>query len=355
MKSILFKLKLKGNGIVNFDHSNQKFIYPKKHHLLHDVGANVKYSKKVFYKDNDGNIDYKIVISDVCINKAVFNNDMVGQNTNFVQHPELLFSQIGSPAMMLNGYLITVKDGNTYKKKSPVTLQRAIQTNDAMSTLEIRTRSGYKVKKDDPDDKSDTTLYSVETVGDVTYESIGNINLNELQFVSIDDYYDRWAFSPDEFPLFEKYIKKQIKSFNSIPSYYKIKDSQNSFPEIGIRFSDEDVNFMVKYYFERLLKMKIFRRNAFVEVDSIQIKYVNNCLVDTYDNHSNWIDIRTLDDINNINVICDEYYERVDQEDGEYFSNFIKKSREDEKKQKKEEKTKKKDTSQEEIYNIKSE
>lgn len=314
MKSILLKIELDGQGIVNFDDSSQRFLFngTKFKDLFH-AHDNVKYAKKVLYKDENGNLtDYKIKISSSCIRKAIFDKDLVGQNTNFVMNKEILYSQLGSPYFMLNGYMLTVQDGNSFKKKSPITLLSAIQTNGAKTKLETRTRSGKKMVKTDVNNDSDTSLFTEEDAGEMTYESKGIINLNELQFVSLDDYYDRWSFSSDDFDTFKKYMKMSLPTFNSEVKYFKIKDSVNSFPELGFKFSDADVDTLVKYFLKRLLETEIKRNSANARISSLKIKFVNDAIADTFKSEDGWIDIKTLQDVENLIIQPDEYYVETD-------------------------------------------
>lgn len=316
MKSILFKLELEGQGIVNFDTSSQRFLFngTKFKNLFHPHD-NIKYAKKVFYHDENGELsDYKIKISSSCLRKAVFNNDLVGQNTNFVMNKEILYSQLGSPYFMLNGYMLAVKDGSSYKKKSPVSLLSAIQTNDAKTHIETRTRSGFKTKKTDVDSDSDTSLFSEEVAGEMKYTSKGVINLNELQFVSLDDYYDRWAFSADEFDLFKKYMKMSLPSFDSTVKYYKIKNSTNSFPELGFKFSNEDLSYLVKYFLKRLLTTSIERNAAYANVTSVMVKFVDDAIVDTFNSNTGWIKLSTKEDVDNLLIEADEFYTETDED-----------------------------------------
>ena len=79
IKTIQFKLNLTGDGIVNFDSNEQKWI-----HINNTTGLsgnrndNVSYAKKNFYKtnklDKDSKeiLDYKIKISSDCLKKAIF-------------------------------------------------------------------------------------------------------------------------------------------------------------------------------------------------------------------------------------------------------------------------------------------
>lgn len=321
MKSILFKLNLKGNGIVNFDDSSQSKLYPYGHPLFHKHN-NANYSKKVFTRKEDGTLDdYKIAISSACIKKAIFSNDMPGQNTNFTLNKELVYSQIGTPYYLLSGYVITARSVQM-NKKSPIMLTSAIQTCNAKSYLEQCTRSGWKDNTNSG--TSDTTLFTVETVGDISYESKGIINLNELQFVSADDYYDRLAIEPDLFETVEKYLKANIPSFNSKLAYYKMNDKANSFPELGFKFSNEDIDFLVKYYLERLLKTNITRNSTFANVESLDIKFVDDCLVDTFDSEEGWISIKSVSDVQALDIKADDYYvETISEISDEIKENMV--------------------------------
>lgn len=345
MKSILFKINLKGRGIVNFDDSNQKYKLSKSEktkHLYHRH-ENVKYSKKHFYEDEDGIMDYKIKISSSCIRKGLFNDIMVGQNTNFINNENLLLSQIASPYFILNGYLFTSKGRSSIKRKSSITICDAIQTNNSISMLECKTRSGYKET-----DGSDTTLFSEETIGDITYTTDGFIDLSELQFISLDDYYDRISFNPDLFDIYKKFIKTNIPSFDSKVGYYKIKNSVNSFPELGLKFSKDDVDYLVKYFLERIPKLLIRRNHSYVKFDSLEIKIVENAITDTFENPNNWIKISSIDDISSIKFLYDDKYIEVDEDEAKKIKNTFKEEL-DNKKDKSIEKNTKKPTKKKEV------
>jgi len=323
MKSIIFQLNLKGEGVVNFDDSSQRWLYTgadnKLKHLFHPHD-NVKYAKKVLYKDSNGNLsNYKLKISSKCLRKGIFENDLVGQNTNFIMNKEILYSQLGSPYYMINGYTLTVRDSTSYKKKSPVTIGDAIQTSENLSIIETFTRSGAKKVKVDSSDKSDTSLYNEETVGDMTYSAKGTINLNELQFVSLDDYYDRWSFSPDEFEIFSKYMKINMPSFDSKVGYYKMNNSCNSFPELGFKFSNEDIDFLTKLVIKKLMNVNILRNGSYAQFDSLKIKFVDNIFSDKFSSEDNWIEIKTMTDVDNLTITPDEFYILEDTNTAEEF------------------------------------
>ena len=87
-----------------------------------------------------------------------------------------------------------------YKKKSALTLTSAVQTNNALSSIEVGTTSGVK---NTDENKSDNTLHYHETIGDITYLATGVIDLMQLQFVSMDEIFDRLALNSDYFNVYK--------------------------------------------------------------------------------------------------------------------------------------------------------
>lgn len=317
MKSILLKVNLKGKGVVNFDSGDQKWLFHKTNlNHLFTSNNNVKYAKKNLYKDADGNLYYKLKISSNCLKHGIFKDDVFAQSSNIMYYDSVLYPFIASPMAVLRGYMCADLG---FKKKGQFVLTDAEQTNNAVSFLNMKTKSGQKevglTPKEKTDDK-DTSLFNEETVGDITYSAKGVINLNELQFVSCDDIFDRYAFNPDMFDFYKKFMQMNLKSFNSELGYYRIKKSKNLLPEYGFRFSNEDVTTMVVDLLKDIQKLSIGSGNGgLVDVESIEYKIVNDAIADTYDNPSNWVKIVTENDINSINIILDDYYIPVDSDE----------------------------------------
>lgn len=194
MKQVFFKLKLSGNGCVNFDDSS------KQKELLEDLGIikwgtpnNIKLAKKVIYetdeKDKNGKpiYVYKIKISSDCLRHHIFEHE-VDVVTPAVQmldaiYCNYLLSQVG----ITRGYMFASSrdSGKTLKRKSPLTIVDAIQTNNTKSNMfEVGITSGPR---------NETSLYSTEKIGDVEYETQGVIDLKTLSFISADELCDRMA------------------------------------------------------------------------------------------------------------------------------------------------------------------
>lgn len=338
IKSVLVRLNLKGKGIVNFDHGEQKWFLSNAG-LGNNRHNNTMYAKKNFYLGDDGKTStYKIKISSDCLRNSMFNEDTLAQSANIVHNKIILHSFLASELAMLRGYVFISKNNTSYKRKSAVTMTDAEQTNNAVSYIEFHSKSGEKITKTDSDDTSDTSIYNRESVGDIEYEAFAEIDLNQLQFLSCDSIYDRFALNADDYDLFEKLIKNRIPNYNANLGYYKLNTTVNDIPELGIRFNDETVEYLTKEAIKKMLKINIKRATAHAYVDTVQIKLVEDATQDTFSNNDGWIDIKESSDIDNIDFGVYNYYDVVDTEQAKETRKSIEEEFENSKKLKKEKK-----------------
>jgi len=322
IKNVLIKLELDGVGVVNMDSNSQKWVLRKTH--LNNLNDNVSFAKKVFTENNNpddkSDVDYKLKMSDDCILNNVFRYDYIAPTPNIIHHPALLYANIASPVSILRGYLYP-SPNETLRRKGSLKLTAAIQTCDAKSMLETFSRSGEKKSNDGSDDKKDTTFFSKETVGEIRYEVKGNIDLMSLQFLPCDAIFDRYQLNPDYFNLYKTFLQKKMPNFNSELGYFQLKNSSIEIPEYGVMLSEENVNFLVKEALKRLLTVNIVRKGAYANTTSLKIKLVTDPISDTFNNDSNWIDIRTQNDIDVLKLDVHEFYELVDIEKAKEFRN----------------------------------
>lgn len=324
VKNILFRTKLKGNGIVNFDSSDQKWMFNGTQ-LYNTMGTkhdNTSYAKKKFYKkgeyiNSDGktieNLEYKISISSDCLRHDLFKDDVLFQSPNVINLPHLLYSFIASPTSLIRGYLFA-EETETFKRKGALTITDAEQTCNAVSSIETFSRSGKKNSDSDKNGKSDNSFYKKEVVGDIEYKAVGNIDLMQLQFVSCDQIFDRYAFNPDMFNIYKQFIKSKLPAFDSELGYYQINGSLVEIPEYGFKISEENILILVRELFERLFKLNITRKGAYAKVAELEYKLVYDVIDDTLEDENNWIKISNRDDINNINFEVESFYNIEDIE-----------------------------------------
>lgn len=345
VRSILFKTKLVGNGIVNFDSKDQKWTWNKlngNEKVFHD---NVSFAKKRWYKNADGTCDRKIIISSDCLRHNVFISDFTYQSPNVFAHDGLFNRMISTPASLLRGYMFA--SDTTLKKKSCISISEAQQTNESVSTLDTFSRSGKKESRETTEDASDNSFFKRECIGDIEYEASGFVDLKELQFVSMSELYDRLALNPDHFedlyrPSLEKHIGKVSER-----GYYSIKNSSIPLSEYGLLLTNEQIVFLVKEFFKRLLQLNITKATAFARIKEVSIKYVKDPLKDTFDSEEGWETLKTLDQVNFESEVFyqleDENAARKEEEDLKRLLAEQKKENKDKKKAEKAEREKKKE------------
>jgi len=308
VKNILFKVELVGKGVVNYDSNDQKRLWNAntegtgQERVNYD---NVSFAKKRWYLNKvNNNYDHKLIISSNCLRHHIFIDDVCFQSPNVINNEYLLLSMIASPASLLRGYLFAANKEFPIKRSSSLNITDAEQITGSLSSIEIFNRSGEKTN--DPN-KSDTTLFKKETVGNISYEAVGNIDLMQMQFISCDQIFDRLAFNVDLFGNYLELLKKRLPSFNSKLGYYQIKNSIIEIPEYGFILSNEDIVELTKELLKRIYKLSIKKANAYAEVSKVKIKYVYDVFDNKINDDNGWIDLDS-DTITNLNFESEYFY-----------------------------------------------
>lgn len=303
IRSVLFKGTIRGNGVVNYDSKDQRWIlrdrFPQERdYLSHD---NVKIAKHTFYKT--GEVDGKPVwerrlcISSDCLRQAVFGEDFPFQNTSIMHHQELLYRVIASIPALLRGYFFAEEGKPALKRKSPVMITAAEQTSSNATHFEIGTMSGAKRAKKDQDEASDTSMHYEEKVGEVTYAFEGALDLKDLQFVSLSETYDRMAVNPDHEDEYRRLLGKHLGSAVGPKRFYLMKGALIGTPEEGILLTQEQVAKVVSEFFKRLLRMRIQRSKSYAHMGAVEVKFVSDPVSDTFDDKGGWRTLKSEADL----------------------------------------------------------
>lgn len=321
VKCIDFRLKIKGEDIVNGDSTEQKFQFLDKPNVKQRLWSrhdNISYGKKNFYKDSDGNDYYKIVISSDCLTKAIFSEDVIAQNPRIIHDPLLFNSYIASPYGILHGYLLFDKENEsattkTFARTSPINLSAAEQTCNAVSTITTCSRSGEKITSED---SADNSFFKRETVGKIEYEATGQINLDGLQFIPVDYVLRQAALNEDEYEKYYKpFLQTRLKNFDSNLDFYTKNTSVSDFPEKGVLLTNENIVDLVKDYFTRLMKLDIRRKRAYATISELQYKLIYDVIDDRINTEDNWVTIQSRSDIESINFESEIFYSEVKNSD----------------------------------------
>jgi hypothetical protein len=338
-RNVLFKLDIAGNGIVNYDTNDQKYVHNDAHTHLKSRYNNTLYSKKNFYGEGD-NLRFKIKISSDCLRHSLFDDELISQSPKIISDKRALYSFMASPMSVLRGYMFANKE-ETLKRSGGFHIIDAEQTNDAFSYMELFSKSGERVSKELTTDTSDTSLFFKETVGNITYATQGSVDLRQLQFISCDQVYDRYSFNPDpvNFDLYKKFMRLRLKNFNSNLEYYQLINFKSpdepvmDIPEFGFKFSNENVNDLVKYMVEKLLLLNIERSKSFARKSKLMIKFVTDPLIHTFESENDWVEVNSMNDVNNISFEMEDFYSLVDRSIAETKRNKIEQVISDKKKE----------------------
>jgi len=322
VKNIQLRLKLKGFGIVNFDGDEQRHLHLFPSRLWYS-NKNISYGKRNFYENADGVVTSKNKISEACLRHSIFAKDIPFQCQNVVHENALLYSMLGCEAYILRGNLFAKQE--TFKRKGAFGIIDAEQipnedSQTALSSIETFCKSG---EKNSDSEVTDNSFFKKETLGHINYQTIGFIDLEQLQFVSTDIVSDRLAFNPDNFKLFSDFLKTRMPDFKSKLGWYQMKGSVNLMPEYGFVFNNEDAIHLVKYMLERVLLLNIKRKSAYVNVSELEYKLVYDPLEDTQYNEDGWVSVKTMDDVKNINFEMENFYIEYNEEEAKKLKQTI--------------------------------
>lgn len=334
IRSILFRGTIRGNGVVNYDSRDQRWVlrdrFPQERdYLSHD---NVKIAKHTFYKK--GEVDGKPVwerrlcISSDCLRQAVFGEDFPFQNTAIMQHQELLYKVIASIPALLRGYFFAEEGKAALKRKSPVMITAAEQVSSGSTHFEIGTMSGARKTKKGEDDTSDTSMHYEEKIGEVTYAFEGAIDLKELQFISLSETYDRMAVNPDYADSYRKLLGSALGSPVGDKKYYLMKGALIGTPEEGLLLTQEQVAKLVTEFFKRLLRMRIQRSKSYAHMNTVEVKLVADPVLDTFDDKAGWRTLKTDADLKFAPRDLEVLFDPVSEADAKAVFETIKKETE---------------------------
>lgn len=339
VKTISFDVYFKGDGCVNYDSSYQKYTLTAMRIGSHTYSSlmdekdiplnndNIKLSKKSFKKffnEETGKEEYKYVrkVSSECIGKACFAKEVEFESDRIAFIKDILYKALATPAMILKGFMFASNGGLTIKKASPITLTDAkeisLDSNISPYTnvidFDVHSKAGERTK---------TSLYNIENVGEAIYMSRGFLRLDEMQFISGDSTYDRDALGTETDggkyeSIFLEALKNNFGDFNFGFDFYYMKNSiyQDEWAERGVKLYKENVDFLVKDMIKRLFKVAIYRKKSYLKFVKINVSVLYED-----ENGNPRTEKIELNNINDIDKYTFNYYERYIKADAEKIMN----------------------------------
>ena len=274
IKSVDFAIKAEGFGVVNwngsaslYSHQAEKYV---DNHLLPKLRGIDMLRVKGF-----GDIDdkAKLYISQNCVKSEIFRSFTYGlKEVSLSNVDEVLQSLVG----LVRGYVIA--EGSTsLKRKSPLFLEDFVAEEGTKLNYAQFSQSAAR---------NETSIFSKHTVGEVKYTAFGSINIEDLQFLPLEDSLGRSCYreviTEDEGHSLAEAITSYLKTldFDGVKSpeavfannYVRI-NAVSKAGEAGILLNDDAISLLVEEVLSLIRDLYISRSRAYVEVKDFIVDY----------------------------------------------------------------------------------
>lgn len=302
MKAIELKVKLIGQGIVNFDSNEQSYLWNKQNSVerVNKDHKNVSFGKGRYYEVEDGDnvlVKKVPVISADCFRHYVFLEQSVHM-PNIMHDEMLLLKAQATKTLLQRGYLFA-KGNGTYKRTSPFKTSPAYGVSYGLSQIETYSNRQERNNIEKDDSKSETSFFKKEVRGDIKYELRAWIDLQELQFISLSDIHDRLSIDPDNVDIYREFLSETLKSEVPPAKYFKKNgDVYADIPEYGIKLTNEQTLDLARDLIEKIIRFNIVRTTSgWVQTETVEARIINDVLSDVNKEFTVIYDGKTFKDI----------------------------------------------------------
>lgn len=262
-------LDLTGQGLVNY---NGKEPHDRFYNDMKNNGKkteNGNFAKENIYRkeivDRDGNkikiVEPKKIISSNLLRKEILGDENSVNADVLTSNDRLRVAVLSQDKLIARGHTLLKQKVINVKRKSCLTVTDAEQTCDAVSWLETKTTSGSK---------DENSLFFKETCGKIEYQSRIFVDIKQLQFISIDDNYDRMALKETDVEGFINNINKRYGDNNAVLGNWGTTHL-NVIGEQGIVLSEKVVSNIIREVIKSTLNIDIKRSGSYAKTSSIKI------------------------------------------------------------------------------------
>jgi hypothetical protein len=302
VKSVDFKITAIGYGVVNWNGPTElKGEHPFKPYKNHTMpklrgytnftgeieerttakGNKLKVSKLKAATDR---IDFEknpLYISQNCIRHHLFKNQSF--DWHYLNKNNLL-KAITSFKGLLNGY-VSASAGTSFKRTSALLIEDFVDKLGNGNFEQFSANTMEKItKKDGSTDykRNENSIFSKTTFGDTKYTSYGSISIEQLQFISLDNKFDRAAMIIKEGQGEEIAQKVQdfIKSLNPdlepkavFHQNYVRGGTIFEEGEQGILLDEIAIGILIDETLEMLRNLSIRQAKGYMYVDDLEVDY----------------------------------------------------------------------------------
>ncbi len=278
IKSVDFKITALGHGVINWNGPTtltgddgkeaDNHTLPKLRGYS-NLSGKVKEDTGYKYKKQATDINFKetpLYISQNCIRHHLFRSqayDLHYADKNNLQ--DVLASITG----LIRGYVVP---SSQCKRTSPLLLEDFID----------KLGNGNFEQFGQAGERDNSSFFSKTTFGDTKYKSYGSISIEQLQFISLDNKFDRAAMSikDDEGEQVAIAIENFIRGLHSnlepqavFHSNYVRKGTIFNIGEAGILLNNDAISILIDQTVDMISNLSIRQAKAYMYVDKVQVDY----------------------------------------------------------------------------------
>lgn len=275
IKSVDMKIESEGHGVVNWNGSASLFLNSDNQQKVDNHTLPKMRGVDIHRVSNHRQIDdnAKIYISQNCIRQAIFKDYSYGlKNVNLSNVSEVLSSLLG----LVRGYVIA-EDKTSLKRKSALYITDFNSSEDTKINFEQFSQAGQR---------DSTSIYSKHTASNTKYTAYASINIEDLQFLPLEDSLGRSCFkeviSEQEGIELAKKITQSIKDLDFTNTkkpeavfsnnYIRINSICKT-GEAGILLNDDAIDILVKEVVSLIQNLSIVRTSGYMTVTNVVVDY----------------------------------------------------------------------------------
>lgn len=288
VKSVDLKIKATGHGVVNWNGPTRlmgedgnevnNHTLPKLRGYT-NLSGRIKAENGYKYKRQATDIDFSktpLYIASNCIRHHLFKDQ--AYDLHYANKSNAL-QVLASITGLLRGYVIT---NAGYNRTSPLLIEDFVDQL-GNGNFEQMGRSGTKEKQETKKgDEKSNSFFSKTTFGETEYVSYASISVEELQFISLDNQFDRAALNikDGEGKKVAKVVCDFIQSLNPelkpevvFHENYVRRGSIFNIGEMGLLLNDDAIQALVDEMIDRIKLLGIKQAKGYMLVEEVDVDY----------------------------------------------------------------------------------
>lgn len=287
IKSVDFKIKALGHGVVNWNgpttlQSDGRIIdnhtLPKLRGYTNLTG---KVSEKGYkLKKDPSDINFKhnpLYISQNCIRHHLFRDQ--AYDLHYAKE-KALEKVIASITGLIRGYVVP---SSQCKRTSPLLVEDFVDQLGNGNFEQFGRAGGKEKEMTKSGEEKSSTFFSKTTFGDTEYLSYGSISIEQLQFISLDNKFDRAAMTnikegqgEEVAQLVQDYIRSLNPELSPDATFHENYVRNGTIfeeGENGILLDQDAIRILVETTIQKIKELSIRQAKSYMYVDEVWVDY----------------------------------------------------------------------------------